>query len=238
MQVALIQFFRYLEMEELIDRNPARLIRPVRRTQRTNDWLRPDEDRAMLAAPKNLRERFTVYLLRHTGMRVGEATSVLNSDVDVREWSITIRKSKTDAGVPHHPDPARAAAGADGVAPVPADTRPAPGPRPAAGHRTGRAMDKFQVLQTVKRAAVRAELRLYPAPLGAATARKRYATDNTTKVSCHTLRRTFGSDLINRGARLEVVFKLLGHSSTMVTEKAYAELLEATIAREVLELVR
>ena len=28
MQVAIIQFFRYLEMEELIDRNPARLIRP------------------------------------------------------------------------------------------------------------------------------------------------------------------------------------------------------------------
>ena len=59
MQVAIIQFFRYLEMEELIDRNPARLIKPVRRTQRANDWLRPDEDRAMMAGPKNLRERFT-----------------------------------------------------------------------------------------------------------------------------------------------------------------------------------
>jgi len=99
-------------------------------------------------------------------------------------------------------------------------------------------MDKFQVLQAVKRTAVRAELRLYPAPLTAATARKRYATGFTTRVSCHTMRRTFGSDLINRGVRLEVVSKLLGHSNTMVTERAYAELLEATIAREVLALVR
>lgn len=40
-----------------------------------------------------------MYLLRHTGMRVGEATSVLNRDVNVQEWSLTIRKSKTAAGV-------------------------------------------------------------------------------------------------------------------------------------------
>jgi integrase len=51
------------------------------------------------------------------------------------------------------------------------------------------------------------------------------------------VQRTVGSDLIDRGARLEVVSRLLGHASTTVTERAYAELLEATIAREVLALV-
>jgi site-specific recombinase XerD len=229
MQVCLIQFFRYLETEELIDRNPARLLKKVRRTQRVNDWLRPDEDAAMLRGPKNLRERFVVCLLRHTGMRVSEATGLLNTDVDVREWTLTIRKSKTEAGVrtiPILPE----------LRPVLMDWRQYQLMRglhgdqvPLLATKSARAMDKFQVLQTVKRAAIRANLRTYPAPMGTVTARKRYASEYTTRVSCHTLRRTFGSDLINRGVRLEVVSKLLGHSNTTVTERAYAELLEATI---------
>jgi site-specific recombinase XerD len=37
-------------------------------------------------------------------------------------------------------------------------------------------------------------------------------------VTLHTLRRTFGSDLINKGLRLEVVSKLLGHATTTITE--------------------
>jgi integrase len=51
-------------------------------------------------------------------------------------------------------------------------------------------------------------------------------------ITPHTLRRTFGSDLLNKGLRLEVVSRLLGHSSTVVTERAYAELLGATIRDE------
>ena len=51
----------------------------------------------------------------------------------------------------------------------------------------------------------------------------------------HTLRRTFGSDLLNRGVRLEVVSRLLGHASTAITEKAYARLEDKTIRDEMLE---
>ena len=56
--------------------------------------------------------------------------------------------------------------------------------------------------------------------------------ENRSSISPHTLRRTFGSDLINRGLRLETVSKLLGHSSTTITERAYAQLLAPTIRRE------
>jgi integrase len=59
--------------------------------------------------------------------------------------------------------------------------------------------------------------------------------ENRSSVNPHTLRRTFGSDLINRGLRLETVSKLLGHSSTTITERAYAQLLAPTIRRELLE---
>ena len=59
--------------------------------------------------------------------------------------------------------------------------------------------------------------------------------ENRSAVSPHTLRRTFGSDLINRGLRLETVSKLLGHSNTTITERAYAQLLAPTIRRELFE---
>ena len=61
--------------------------------------------------------------------------------------------------------------------------------------------------------------------------------ENLSEVTPHTLRRTFGSDLLNRGLRLEVVSKLLGHASTVVTERAYAELLDDTMRRELLRVL-
>jgi site-specific recombinase XerD len=55
---------------------------------------------------------------------------------------------------------------------------------------------------------------------------------NVSAVSPHTLRRTYASDLLNRGTRLEVVSRLLGHSETRTTEAGYARLLDAQISLE------
>jgi integrase len=57
---------------------------------------------------------------------------------------------------------------------------------------------------------------------------------NKSDVTPHTLRRTFGSHLINNGLRLEVVSKLLGHATTTITEHTYAQLLDDTTRRELL----
>ena len=61
---------------------------------------------------------------------------------------------------------------------------------------------------------------------------------NKSDVSPHTLRRTFGSHLLNHGLRLEVVSKLLGHSTTTITEQAYAQLLDDTARRELLHALQ
>jgi integrase len=61
---------------------------------------------------------------------------------------------------------------------------------------------------------------------------------NKSDVTPHTLRRTFGSHLINHGVRLEVVSKLLGHATTTITEHTYAELLDDTIRRELLHILK
>jgi len=49
----------------------------------------------------------------------------------------------------------------------------------------------------------------------------------------HALRRTFATDLFNRGVRLEVVSRLLGHASTVITEQAYATLSDERVREEV-----
>jgi integrase/recombinase XerC len=50
----------------------------------------------------------------------------------------------------------------------------------------------------------------------------------------HKLRKTFGSDLLNRQLRIEVVSALLGHSHVGITQKYYASLLDSTIRAEVM----
>jgi integrase/recombinase XerD len=65
-----------------------------------------------------------------------------------------------------------------------------------------------------------------------------FSGEHLSRISPHTLRRTFGSHLLNRGVRLEVVSRLLGHASTSVTEKAYAELLYETTRKEVLAALK
>jgi integrase len=51
------------------------------------------------------------------------------------------------------------------------------------------------------------------------------------------LRRTFGSYLLNRGAAIEDISKLLGHADVRVTQQAYAGLLDETVARRTLAVV-
>jgi len=114
-------------------------------------------------------------------------------------------------------------------------------PMLATGH--GTPMTTNYLWRVVKRVAFEAGVR--PIPCTCGTFRQdRHDRDcprtssgeNRSSVSPHTLRRTFGSDLINRGLRLEAVSKLLGHSSTTITERAYAQLLAPTIRRELFEL--
>jgi integrase len=68
------------------------------RDNRMGNWLKPDEDEAFQDAVLNPTERIIVMLLRHTGLRVGEATSLLWSDIDFNAQTLTVRKSKTKAG--------------------------------------------------------------------------------------------------------------------------------------------
>jgi integrase len=253
MIAALRSFYGYLDRSGLlVDRDG----RPVRNPMlgviapelepHAIDFLDADEDAALLAAECDPSERVAVWLLRWTGARVGEACNLRLEDIDLRSGreTITITVSKSRAGrraIPVVPELIpELEAGIQRVKSLGFDAACAP----ILATRTGNPMTASYVWRLVKRVGARAGVRPIACTCdGQPRARHEPGCPRSTNghnlssISPHTLRRTFGSDLINRGLRLEVVSRLLGHSSTAVTEQAYAHLLDGTIRRELLEVV-
>ena len=220
---AIASFYRFLERFDFLTdeegnrlRNPALALEaPTIKPAAELDWLKADEDDALLAGEMNPRERIIVSLLRMTGLRLSEATSLLNRDVDLAENTVHVRSSKSDAGyrsVPISPELRLqiqawvAFTKAQGWYAV-------DGPFLVTRNRT--AMKAQYVEDALDRVGQRVGL--------------------PRKLKPHTLRRTFGSHLINKGLRFEVVSKLLGHASTSITEKAYARLEDDTVRTEMLQ---
>ncbi len=81
--------------------------------------------------------------------------------------------------------------------------------------RTGKPWHRNQLYAVVRRVGERAGVDLYP----------------------HRLRKTLGSAAFNGGADLSTISRILGHSSTTITEQAYAELATEAIARDFLAAV-
>jgi integrase/recombinase XerC len=217
---ALKSYYAFLERFDLIGKNPMRQIDSPQPPRRANDWLSRAEDEALLRACETPNEKIVVWLLRFSGLRIGEARALCNRDVDLAAGTITVRTSKTASG--------------RRVIPILAELQP----QIHAWHRhqiqRGLLHADLPFLATANRTPMHPQFAWRLVKRVAARAGIHLDSNGTSSVSPHTLRRTLGSDLLNRGVRLEVVSKLLGHASTTITEQAYAELLDSTIAAEVL----
>ena len=62
-----------------------RRVERVKAAKRRNDWLTADEDEALLRSCRSPQQRICVYLLRFTGMRVGEAVTLRNRDIHLHQ---------------------------------------------------------------------------------------------------------------------------------------------------------
>lgn len=216
---ALKRFYGYLVDREIVTgADPTARLKASKRHRHVNDWLRNDEDAALLAACITPQERILLALLRHAGLRIGEARSLRISDVDFTRRELRVRQSKSDSGLRTIPLEGELATDlAQWVEFLEKQGRAAPDAF-VLSTTHGTAMQETHARRIVKRVAVRAGVRV--------------TGPGRSSVSCHTLRRTFGSFLLNRGARLEVVSKLLGHAETSTTERHYAELLSDTVRDE------
>lgn len=250
---ALRSFFGYLERAGLLTdatgrtaKNPMVGVVAPALEQRPNDFLRPVEDAALLECGSPPAERIVVWLLRWTGLRVSEACALKLQDVDLapgRE-GVLVRKSKTSSGVRTIPLVPCLVPELDTWLAMLRDRGIASPQAPVLATATASPFKPTFVWRLVKRAGERADVRPVSCHC-ASTSRTRHARgcprtvsgENVSEVTPHTLRRTFGSYLLNKGLRLEVVSRLLGHSSTVVTERAYAELLGTTIRDELLAVV-
>ena len=202
--------------------NPMLAIEAPKVRQKANDWLRADEDEALLAAPINDLETIIVWFLRFTGLRIGEALSLRWSDIDLTEKLIRVNQSKTENGIR--------------VVPIPPELVQKIKrwgvylqERGAYRHngnflsttRTGHWLDRKtrRILSSepgspMKPQSVERILRRVGERVG------------IEGLHPHRLRRTYATYLVNAGVSLSSVSKLLGHSSTEITEKAYAELID------------
>jgi len=250
---ALRSFFAYLERTGMLTdargsplKNPmAGIVAPVLE-QRANDFLRPIEDAALLECGSPPAERVVVWLLRWTGLRVSEACALKLEDVDLTSGreNLLVRKSKTSAGVRTVPLVPCLVPELDAWLTELRSGGTASPQAPLLATASGLAFKPTFVWRLVKRAGARAQVRPVECLCGSGQRTRhergcpRTATgENVSAISPHTLRRTFGSYLLNKGLRLEVVSRLLGHSSTVVTERAYAELLGGTIRDELLAVL-
>ena len=211
--------------------NPALALEPPSIRQKPNDFLRAAEDEELLDTPMKSHEEILVWFLRWTGLRLGEALSLRMSDVDLVESVVYVRASKTDSGVRAVPIPPelrlRIASWIEHV-------RAAGVYRPN-GHflcttRGGAWRDRSSGV--VYRSAPGQPMK--PQQVEAVIRRVGERAGVEGRLTPHRLRRTYGSHLLNNGMRLESVSRLLGHSNTAITEKAYAQLLPETIRAELL----
>jgi len=200
--VAVRNFFRFLRQEEEIRSDPTEHIESPRTWKRLPKFLSVEEVERLLAAPadstpRGLRDQAMLEVLYATGLRVSELVSLKVSDLQLDAGILRcLGKGNKERVVP---------LGRQAVAALETYLRDA---RPRLLKRAGSA---HLFLSNRGRAMTRQNFRR----LLLARAR---AAGIRAKLSPHTLRHSFATHLLERGADLRAVQLLLGHADISTTQ--------------------
>lgn len=163
-----------------------------------------------------MRDKAIISTMLDTGMRVGEVTRITLTDLDISERTIAITTTKDD-------DP-RIVPFTDKTSKLIAEylwNRPATEiPHLFISQKTKHAGKQRGSLTT---SGIRRILE------------RRCQETGTPPMNPHSLRHLFATKALNNGMRVEVVSKILGHSSVDLTIDVYAPLMTETIQREYAE---
>lgn len=202
-------FFKWLEREKLVEKNPAQAVLSPRTSRVLPDVLTLEEVEQMLALPDletpfGVRDKALLETLYATGMRVAESANLSMPDIDWRAGEIRVREGKGGkervvllgshalAALKNYVDQSRAALMARCQNSLSATT------------------DAVWINGRGTRLSAHA---IYTIVVACA---RRAALDKN--VTPHTLRHSFATHLLEGGADLRVVQELLGHRSLSSTQ--------------------
>ena len=200
---ALRSFYDFCVRKKWIAENPARILATPRQEKRVPSFLSEAETAELLdlprsAAPLDLRDKAVLELFYATGIRVSELVGIETADIHFGERLVRVRgKGKKERIVPFG-HKAREALEAYRRARPELATGAAGGEAFFLNYRGGRLTPRSvqrMVRKYIRRTAV------------------------ARKISPHSLRHSFASHLLGRGADLRVIQELLGHASLATTQK-------------------
>ncbi len=200
---AIRSFFQFCVKKGWLAENPARIVATPKQDKPVPSFLSEEEVADFLETPRSgrtldLRDRAVLELLYATGIRVSELVGINQDDVNFKERLIRIRgKGKKERLVPF----GRIA-----------------GERMTDYVGARLALLKGEVREKAlfvnyrgKRLTARSVERIIDKYIRLAALRR--------KISPHSLRHSFASHLLSRGADLRVIQELLGHESLATTQK-------------------
>lgn len=204
---AIRSFFKYLSRLHTIMDNPCSALQPLKRREKLPSFLNPDETERLLSAPaKTGRSAFArtrdlaiLAVLYSSGIRVGELVAMDQPDVNFEEGFVTVlgkrRKERRGLLGPRATEALRSYL-------KERQKRLDHLRKESAAvflNRQGERLTVRSIERMVKKCGLAADL-------------------DTTRVKPHTLRHTFATHIINRGADLRHVQELLGHASLSTTQ--------------------
>jgi len=198
-------FYKFAQREGLADSNPAKPLRNPRRDLKLPHFLSSDEIGKLLDAPPatkpmGLRDRAILETMYSAGLRVSEAVGVNDNDLDLAEGLVRIRgKGRRERLAPIGSFAAKALTRWLRVRIIRQASRaPGTAPTPVFTNRFGRRLTTRSVARLLLKYLKLTGLDLRTTP--------------------HTLRHSFATHLLDRGADIRSVQELLGHKSLVTTQ--------------------
>ena len=200
---AMRAFYGFAVKKKWMPENPAKVLATPRQEKKVPSFLSEEEAAALLdlpatGKPVDVRDRAILELLYGTGVRVSELAGADLEDVHLDERLVRVRgKGKKERLVPFGRKAAEALR--DYLRVRPALLAGRPEERAVFVNYRGGRLTPRSVERMVRRAVAR--------------------TAVSRRISPHSLRHSFASHLLGRGADLRVIQELLGHASLATTQK-------------------
>lgn len=200
---SLRSFFRFALREGLVDHNPAKALRNPRPERKLPHFLSTEEIGRLLDAPpadddRGLRDRAILETMYSAGLRVSEVVGINEGDLDWHEQLVRIRgKGRRERLSPLGSYALKALRRWFKVRRL-SPKEPEGPPAPVFLNRFGRRITTRSVARMLEKHLKQADLDLRTTP--------------------HTLRHSFATHLLDRGADIRSVQELLGHKSLTTTQ--------------------